>query len=218
MRQYAKTVEQALQYPTEAEFPGVFNWRDNDPALRRAKYLPLVCDHQPPEGYTTTPTDWVTVPQSETRVEKREVVIPIYDEGDPTRQIGERREWQDVEITIDTSYIRVVAWRDDPVPEPEPPDTTEREAAERVIVAAILALARKYDAVEDLLALEDLTIPALQALASEKSVTLADWAELISTITPMKWQLEAVEGGTWADCWLGLKERFPGYLEELINQ
>ena len=37
----------------------------------------------------------------------------------------------------------------------------------------------------------------------------------ITAITPLKWQLEALVGGTWAECWQGLKSRFPEYLQQL---
>lgn len=91
----------------------------------------------------------------------------------------------------------------------------ERDNAERAIVGAIVALAVKYDALEDLKAVGDITIPNLKALAERKEVSLTDWNALISSITPMVWQLEAVVGGTWADCWQGLKSRFAQWMEEI---
>ena len=94
----------------------------------------------------------------------------------------------------------------------------DRYDAERAIVLGIVNLARKYNAVEDLLAIDDITIPALQELASSKGVSVEDWNELISILTPMKWQLEALVGATWAECWEDLKARFGGYVSEIINQ
>lgn len=91
----------------------------------------------------------------------------------------------------------------------------ERDNAERAIVGAIVALAVKYNALDDLKKVGDITIPNLKALAESKEVSLTDWNALISSITPMVWQLEAVVGGTWADCWQGLKSRFAQWMEEI---
>lgn len=92
---------------------------------------------------------------------------------------------------------------------------TPRNAAELAIVTAIAQLAQAHDALEDLAAIQDVTIPSLTALATQKGVTSAEWNSLITTITPMKWQLEALVGGTWQECWEGLKGRFASYLESL---
>lgn len=96
--------------------------------------------------------------------------------------------------------------------------TAERDAAEKQIVSVIVALARKYNALEDLAAIEDVTIPNLEALAKQKGVPEEEFSKLILSLTPMKWQLEAVEGGTWEKCWLGLKERFAKWIQEIIEQ
>ena len=65
--------------------------------------------------------------------------------------------------------------------------------------------------------MEDITIPNLEALARLKSVTQEDWNSLITAITPLKWQLEAVEGKLWSECWQGLKSRFAVHLGELAD-
>ena len=93
----------------------------------------------------------------------------------------------------------------------------ERDDAEKAIVRAIVGLASKYDAMGELMAMDDITIPSLQSLAESKGVSLSDWGELISTITPMKWQLEAVVGLTWAECWQGLKSRFAQWMAEVTE-
>ncbi len=94
-------------------------------------------------------------------------------------------------------------------------DTTKRDDAEKAIVGAIAALARKYDAMDALLALEDITIPILTALANEKGVPETEFGALITSLTPYKWQLEAVTGLIWSDCWDGLKSRFKKWIQEL---
>ena len=132
-------------------------------------------------------------------------------------------------LTNGEQYARYVAcptpedaarWREVPESEaslPPEPDTAERDAAERAIVQAIVGLAQKYGALQDLALIPEITIPALQALAQDKGVTLADWNDLIAAITPYKWQLEAVVGETWQDCWAGLKSRFRSYMAELLQ-
>ncbi len=82
-------------------------------------------------------------------------------------------------------------------------------------MTVIAQLAKKYNATQDLAAIEDVTIPSLSRLAVMKNVTTEDWNSLITSITPLKWQLEALVGGTWSECWTGLKSRFPEYLQKL---
>ena len=101
--------------------------------------------------------------------------------------------------------------------DPSPVDTTQRDVAQRAIVQLIVHLALEYDAIEDLIQIEDITIPNLQALATAKGVPLARFGQLITEITPIKWQLEAVVGRTWAMCWQGLKSRFPEYISQILS-
>ena len=77
----------------------------------------------------------------------------------------------------------------------------ERNAAERQIVGLIIQIAKAHDALEDLAAITDVTIPNLEALAISKGVMpdSAEWLTLITSITPLKWQLEAIEDTTWAE-------------------
>lgn len=93
-----------------------------------------------------------------------------------------------------------------------------RNDAEFAIVSAIMTLAREHDAVQDIIAMEDVTIPTLTELANTKGVTPAEWSGLISKLTPLQWQLTAVAGGTWAECWQGLKSRFPMYVEQILSE
>ena len=117
-------------------------------------------------------------------------------------------------LLIENDHIDIVRWDYRAEPEPDVPDTTDRDNAERSLVGAIKALAVKYDAISDLASLEDITIPNLRALADEKGVTPEDFGALITELTPYKWQLEAVTGFTWAECWEGLKSRFAQWLAE----
>lgn len=98
------------------------------------------------------------------------------------------------------------------------PDTAERDAAELAIVRLIAGLARRYDAVQDILSMSETGIPELQALAVRKGVPQEDFNALISEITPLKWQLEAVTGGTWAECWVGFKSRIQAHVAALMRE
>jgi len=215
---YAREIENQLIEPTAAEFAGVPNWQTNEPLLRKRGYLPVVGSAEPREGFVAKPSEWHTVEQSETRIEPRQFEEDVYEPdpetGEPVKT-GTRMVMRDMEVEFDTSYIQIDDWIYEQIPTPEPPDTTERDNAERAIVLSIVKLAQKYYALQDLIAMEDITIPNLQALATGKGVSLEDWTALISEITPMKWQLEAVVGGTWAECWDGLKSRFKSYFEEI---
>ena len=91
----------------------------------------------------------------------------------------------------------------------------DRDDAEKAIVGAIVSLARKYNALEDLMGMQDLNIPALHELAVSKGVPEAEYGALITLLTPYKWQLEAVTGLPWADCWTGLKSRFQQWAQEI---
>ena len=98
---------------------------------------------------------------------------------------------------------------------PEPtPDTTERDNAEKAIVGRIASLALKYDALADLSNLE-LTIPKLLQLAEKKGVTDADMQSVKSDVAILVLDLMAKEGGTWAECWDGLKSRFSQWMQEI---
>lgn len=120
---YAKDEAGTLVYPTPEEFSGIPNWQTHDTALRNKKYMPLVGEEEPREGYTAEPGRWHTVEQSETRVEPRQTIVEDWETDPETgecRKTGEHMEMQDKEIVFDTSYIQVTAWRYIPIPTPEP--------------------------------------------------------------------------------------------------
>lgn len=221
MTTWAKEKDGSLQYAREEEFMGIPNWRTHEAACRARGYMPLEGEAEIREGYTAAPATWHTVSQTIMKIEPRQKTVPVYEEDPETHeqvQVGERTIMEDKEITFDKSYIQIDTWdyTQIPVYPPDPePSTTERDTAEKAIVGAILALARKYDAVEDLVAIEDITIPNLKALADSKGVPEEEFGALITMLTPYKWQLEAVNGQLWADCWDGLKSRFSHWIEEL---
>lgn len=119
---YAREHRNQLVYPTTADFIGIPNWQSNEPAMRRKRWLPLVGDPEPREGYTATPATWHMVEQTETRIEPRNedpVTKEPFIEIDP--KTGEARQvTREVPVEFDTSYIQVDSWSYVPVPVPEP--------------------------------------------------------------------------------------------------
>jgi hypothetical protein len=228
---YAKIVDNNLVYATSAEFRGIPHWETNIAAIRRRGYMPLNGEPEQREGYAATPSSWHVVEQSETRVEPRrenpvtkapfmEDVMEEDPETHEMKKIGERQVTREVPVEFDTSYIQIDSYdyTEAPAPvEPDQPDTTERDAAEKAIVQAILAAATQYNAVQDIASMQDITIPALKELARQKGMPDTEFDALITKLTPYKWQLEAVEDTTWADCWQGLKSRFAQWMQELAT-
>ena len=224
MTQYAKYIsETEVQYPTSADFPGIPHFIQHDSALRKKQFFPLHDIPEDREGYRTVLDKFRLTSQTKPRTEPRQVLVEDWEEDPETherRKTGEHYEMQDVTFDVDDSYITVLESHYEEIPAPEPesaPDTTERDDAERAIVTAIVGLAQKYNAMQDLLAIEDITIPNLRSLAVAKGVPDAEFGALITELTPYKWQLEAVTGLPWAEEWSGLKERFSTYVHEIIG-
>lgn len=90
-----------------------------------------------------------------------------------------------------------------------------RDNAEKAIVGAIASLAVKYNALAELASIEDISIPSLLELANEKGVTTSDLQGTMTLVQIYVLQLQAVTGGTWAECWDGLKSRFAAWLLEI---
>lgn len=103
------------------------------------------------------------------------------------------------------------------IPQPAPEDTAERDAAELSLVSIIFDLAVRYDAVNELSRLESVTIPSLLGLSDRYGVSQGDLQKAETTILILARHLEAITGLSWADTWDGLKNRFPVYVAELIN-
>lgn len=217
---WAKDNDGTLRYATAAEFKGIPNWQTHEPACRAKGYFPLIGEAEPREGYNAVPATWHIEQRSETHKEPRQVIVEDWETDPETgerRKTGEHTEMQEMDITLDKSFIQVDTWEYTPIPEPEPPDTTDRDNAEKAIVGAIVALAIKYNALEDLASMQDITIPNLKALADSKGVPEEEYGALITMLTPYKWQLEAVTGQLWAECWEGIKSRWQQWMQE-INQ
>ena len=214
MLKYAKYIsETQIQFPTAAEFPGIPNWQTHDAKLRDKGYATLEGVPEDRPGFSAVLDRFSFTPKKTTRREPRQVVVEDFD-PETGEKIGEHTEMQEKDIEVDISFITVLESHYDPIPEPEPPDTSERDNAEKAIVGRIASLALKYDALADLATLE-LTIPNLLQLAATKGVTDADMQAVKSDVSILVLDLMAKEGGTWADCWEGLKSRFRTWMEEI---
>lgn len=218
MLKYAKYIsETQIQLPTAAEFPGVPNFMQHDKKLRDKGYATLEGVPEDRPGFTTVLDRFSFTPKKTTRREPRQVIVEDWEEDPETherRKTGEHYEMQEQDIEVDISFITVLESHYEEIP-PEPaPDTAERDNAEKAIVGRIASLALKYDALADLATLE-LTIPNLLQLAATKGVTDADMQAVKSDVSILVLDLMAKEGGTWADCWEGLKSRFRTWMEEI---
>lgn len=103
-------------------------------------------------------------------------------------------------------------------PDPEPNFIDEDvNEAEKAIISQILALAEKYDAIEAMSQLEDITIPSLLGMAQTYGVSDADLQSTETKILILARHLEAITGQTWADTWAGLKSRFAAHVADLLQ-
>lgn len=93
-----------------------------------------------------------------------------------------------------------------------------RDAAEREIVVAIVNLAKKYNAIEEIASLDEITIPNLMAVKARHSVMNEDMNNLMSELSVCQLQLQAVVGGTWQTVWEDFKTRFPSIISDIINE
>ena len=100
---------------------------------------------------------------------------------------------------------------DTPQTSEEPSQELPYADTERAIVQTIARLATEYNAIAELGSM-DITIPGLLALAESKGVPEAELVKVKSDIAMLVLDLMAKAGGTWAECWEGLKSRFAGYL------
>jgi len=69
----------------------------------------------------------------------------------------------------------------------------------------------------DLAALPDINIGAMLTAAQQAGATAAEIADATAMLLAAKADIEAEAGGSWAECWRGLKGRLPGYIIELAQ-
>ena len=112
MESYAKPVQDSLEYPTDAEFVHIPNWRTHDALLRSRGYLPLSAPAAVPEGKVAVPLRWHVETRTRTVVEPRQAYV---EEGGRRRMV-----MRDETVTFDDSFIAVDEWE-----YADPPATAE---------------------------------------------------------------------------------------------
>lgn len=124
--------ETEVSYPNPADFRGVPNWQTHDSLLRSRGFLPRVGEPEEREGYTAEPSRYELVSQTKTVTRSRQVVVADYeidpehpdvfrlDEKGEKIKTGEHIEYQPFTEEADDSFVRVVGWDYEPIPEPEP--------------------------------------------------------------------------------------------------
>lgn len=100
-------------------------------------------------------------------------------------------------------------------PPAEPVISEALAAKERTFAGMLLQYATAFSV--DLTALPDINISAMLQAAQAAGATAAEIAEATAMLLAAKADIEAEAGGSWAECWQGLKERLPGYLQELAQ-
>ena len=220
---FAKYIsETEISYPDYFKYPfkNVPNVLTNESLHRKFNYVPLVCGHVPEDGFSLTYKKFRYVNQTSIKIVKTDVNPEtgekiIKDVIDPKTGniIAKVPHMIEIEKEFDASYIEVIEWEEIQIPADPIADEMLRlkiakEESEFAIVLLICRLASKYDALEDIAAMEDITIPNLQKLAEAKNVSSSDMMETMMGIQLQVLQLQAVSGGTWADCWKALKDKF----------
>ena len=100
----------------------------------------------------------------------------------------------------------------DPVPvEPILPEALV--AKERAFAAKLAQLATAFQI--DLLALPDINIGTMLQAAQQAGATETEIANASAILLALAKDVEAESGMVWADTWLALKSRLPGYLQEV---
>ncbi len=94
-----------------------------------------------------------------------------------------------------------------------PADTDALAAKERAFAAMLLHYAAAFHI--DLAALPDINISVMLTAAKAAGATAAEIADATAMLLAAKADIEAEAGGSWAECWQGLKGRLPGYLGEI---
>lgn len=106
-------------------------------------------------------------------------------------------------------------WTEPPPTPVVPPAEDAVAAKERVFAAMLLHYATAFGV--NLAELPDVNIQAMLAAAQQAGATAAEIADATAMLLAAKADIEAEAGGSWAECWAGLKERLPGYIAELAQ-
>lgn len=108
--------------------------------------------------------------------------------------------------------VKEVVELPDPVPvEPVLPESLV--AKEMAFAAKLAQLATAFQI--DLLSLSDINIGTMLQAAQQAGATETEIASASAILLALAKDVEAESGMVWADTWLALKSRLPGYLQEV---
>ena len=98
------------------------------------------------------------------------------------------------------------------IPDPaEPPLPEALVAKERAFASKLAQLATAFQI--DLTTLPDINIGSLLTAAQQAGATETEIANASAILLALAKDVEAESGMVWADTWLALKSRLPGYLQ-----
>jgi len=100
------------------------------------------------------------------------------------------------------------------IPDPVPTEPILPEALvakEQAFAAKLAQLATKFQI--DLLSLSDINIGTMLQAAQQAGATETEIANASAILLALAKDVEAESGMVWADTWLALKSRLPGYLQ-----
>lgn len=101
-------------------------------------------------------------------------------------------------------------------PAPTPPvESAALYAKERAFAAALLQYANAFQI--DIAALDPINITTMLTAAHTAVVPEADIAATTARLLALTRDIEAETKKPWGDCWEGLKERFLGYVGEIMQ-
>jgi hypothetical protein len=112
----------------------------------------------------------------------------------------------------DFGIVKEVVEMPDPVPtEPILPEALV--AKEQAFAAKLAQLATAFQI--DLLSLPDINIGTMLQAAQQAGASESEIANASAILLALAKDVEAESGMVWADTWLALKSRLPGYLQEV---
>lgn len=107
-------------------------------------------------------------------------------------------------------------WTEPPEVVVPPADTDAIAAKERAFAAMLAHYAAAFQI--DLTTLPDINISSMLTAAQQADVPHDAIAAATAMLLAAKADIEAEADATWAECWRGLKERLPGYLNDIMAQ
>lgn len=115
-----------------------------------------------------------------------------------------------------SDVVQNANWTPPPEVVVPPADTDAIAAKERAFAAMLAHYAAAFQI--DLTTLPDINISSMLTAAQQADVPHDAIAAATAMLLAAKADIEAEADATWAECWRGLKERLPGYLNDIMAQ